>query len=104
MNITPTNAAIGTASIQGERKRMKRSNVNAALTPESRPRPPDFTLISDWPIMAHPPMPPNRPHATLATPWPTHSRLPLPRVSVSSSMSVNVISDSIRPTPARINE
>ena len=104
MNMTPTSAAIGTASMYGARKRMNSSSAHAAVIPESRPRPPDFTLISDCPIMAHPPMPPKMPQVTLATPWPTHSRLPRPRVSVSSSMRVIVISDSIRPTPARISE
>lgn len=59
-----------------------------------------MTLISDWPIIAHPPIRANTPHTTLATPWRTHSRLPWPRVSVISSMSVIVIIDSMRPTPA----
>jgi len=72
--------------------------------PESLPRPPDLTLMSDCPIIAHPPMPPKIPQVTLAMPCPTHSRLPRPRVSVNSSISVIVMSDSIRPTPARISE
>ena len=71
--------------------------------PESRPRPPEFTLISDWPIIAQPPMPPKKPHTTLAMPCPTHSRLLRPRVSVISSISVSVISDSISPTPASVS-
>ncbi len=59
--------------------------------------------MRDCPIIAHPPMPPNRPVTMLAVPWPTHSRLPRPRVSVISSTSVSVMSDSINPTPARMS-
>ena len=40
----------------------------------------------------------------LAVPCPTHSRLPRPRVSVSSSISDNVINDSISPTPQSTSE
>ncbi len=83
---------------------MNRSRAQAAVMPESRPRPPDLTLMSDCPIIAHPPMPPRAPQVTLATPCPMHSRLPLPRVSVSSSTSVMVMSDSMSPTPARTSE
>ena len=36
--------------------------------PDSRPRPPEFMLIIDCPIIAQPPMPPNRPLTELATP------------------------------------
>ncbi len=82
---------------------MNSSSDTAATIPDSRPRPPEFTLISDWPIMAHPPMPPKKPQVMLATPWPTHSRLPRPRVSVMSSIRLMVISDSISPTAARIS-
>ena len=52
--------------------------------------------------MAHPPIPPKKPVTTLATPCPTHSRVLFPRVSVSSSIKVSVIKDSIKPTAARI--
>ena len=67
---------------------------------DKRPRPPDFTLITDWPIMAQPAMPPMKPVAMLATPWPTHSRFLLLVVSVSSSTMEAVIRDSSRPTTA----
>jgi hypothetical protein len=89
---------------EGARKRMKTSRAVAAVMPLSLPRPPDFTLMRDWPIMAQPPMPPKTPQVMLATPCPTHSRLPTPRVSVSSSMRVMVMSDSMSPTPARMTE
>ena len=36
----------------------------------ARPRPPDFTLMTDWPIMAQPAMPPKKPVTMLAMPWP----------------------------------
>ena len=47
-------------------------------------------------------MPPKKPQAMFAVPWATHSRLPRPRVSVISSISVRVSSDSISPTAARM--
>ena len=87
MNITPTSAAMGTASISGARNRMNNNSAIAAVMPESRPRPPDFTLMSDWPIIAHPPMPPKNPVTTLATPWPQPSRVLSEWVSVMSSRS-----------------
>ena len=43
-------------------------SVLAADKPESRVRPPDFTLMRDWPIMAQPPMPPKKPVTVLASP------------------------------------
>ena len=64
-------------------------------------RAPDaFTLIIVWPIMAQPPMPPKKPVTMLAMPWPMDSRVLLERVSVMSSTSLAVISDSISPTSA----
>ena len=69
---------------------------------DSRVRPPDFTLIIDWPIMAQPAMPPRKPVATLAMPWPRDSRSLSERVSVMSSTSWAVSSDSSRPTMASV--
>ncbi len=64
-------------------------------------RAPDtFTLIMVWPIIAQPPMPPKKPVTMLAMPWPIDSRVLSERVSVMSSTSLAVISDSIRPTSA----
>ena len=66
-----------------------------------RVRAPDpFTLIIVWPIMAQPPMPPKKPVMTLAAPWPHASRVLCEWVSVTSSTSLAVISDSISPTRA----
>ena len=62
--------------------------------------PETFTLIIVWPIMAQPPMPPKKPVTMLATPWPQASRVLLEWVSVMSSTSLAVISDSISPTSA----
>src|SRR5690349_3138471 len=50
--------------------------------------------------MAQPPMPPKNPVTTLAMPWPTDSRVLSEWVSVMSSTSFAVISDSISPTSA----
>jgi hypothetical protein len=65
--------------------------------------PETFTLIIVWPIMAHPPMPPKKPVTTLAMPWPMDSRVLSECVSVISSTSFAVISDSISPTRAMAN-
>ena len=68
---------------------------------EMRVRAPEaFTLIIVWPIMAQPPMPPKKPVTTLAAPWPHASRVLSERVSVMSSTSFAVSSDSSRPTRA----
>ena len=50
--------------------------------------------------MAQPPMPPKKPVTTLATPWPQDSRVLSERVSVMSSTSLAVSSDSMSPTRA----
>ena len=57
-------------------------------------------LIIDWPIIAQPGSPPTRALAMFATPWPRHSRSLSEGVSVMSSISLAVSSDSIRPTTA----
>ena len=74
--------------------------ITPATTTETRPRPPEFRLIMVCPIMAQPPMPPKRPEATFATPCPQDSRVLFERVSVMSSTSLAVMSDSMRPTSA----
>jgi hypothetical protein len=67
---------------------------------EIRVRAPFLTLIIVWPIIAQPPMPPKNPVTTLAMPCPIDSRVLPERVSVRSSTSWAVISDSISPTSA----
>ncbi len=59
-----------------------------------------FTLIIVWPIIAQPPMPPNAPERMFAAPWPNASRVLREWVSVMSSTSFAVMSDSRRPTTA----
>ena len=100
INITPTSAAIGIWPMTGPPTMMNKAKVTAAVTPEVRPRPPDFMLMRLWPIIAHPPMPPKRPDRKLAPPCAIHSRFPWPLVSVRSSMSCSVMSDSMIPTIA----
>ena len=102
INITPTKAAIGTCSINPEANKIKANNVNAATIPDNLPRPPPFMLISDCPIMAHPPIPPKSPVTMFAPPCAKHSLLEFPLVSVSSSTKFNVIKDSIKPIAAKI--
>lgn len=104
MIITATRAAMGIRPTQSLRNTTISSSATPAIRVESRLRPPDLTLITDWPIIAQPAMPPSRPVAMFARPWPLHSRfLSLP-VSVISSTMVAVISDSRRPTTARAAE
>ena len=100
MNITPISAASGICSMSGEAKRIKASRNNAADMPESRVRPPDFTLIIDWPIIAQPPMPPKNPVATLAAPCAMHSFDAPPRSPVISPTRFSVSKLSIRPIAA----
>nr|AAM08080.1 hypothetical protein [Providencia rettgeri] len=71
---------------------------------DKRPRPPDFTLIIDWPIIAQPAIPPSKPEPMLAIPCPLHSRFRSLLVSVKSSTIVAVIIDSNKPTTASPKE
>lgn len=97
MIITATSAAMGIWPTQSLRNTTISNSTTPAISVDRRVRPPDFTLITDCPIIAQPAMPPNSPETILAMPWPLHSRfLSLP-VSVSSSTMVAVISDSSRP-------
>ena len=68
INITPTRAAIGICSISGDKNKMNVSKARAATIPDNLPRPPEFTLIMDCPIIAQPPIPPKNPFTTLASP------------------------------------
>ena len=103
MNITPTNAAIGICSIRGEANRMKDNRNNAAVIPATRVRPPDFTLIIDWPIIAQPPIPPKNPVTRLAAPCAIHSWLAPPFCSVISPTRFKVSKLSINPIAAKIS-
>ncbi len=104
MIMMATSAAIGICFTQSPSTTIMNSRKMPAQKVESRPRPPDFTLIIDWPIMAQPAMPPMKPVAVLAMPWPMHSWFLSLGVSVSSSTIDAVISDSSRPTAATAAE
>ncbi len=58
MIITATSAAIGMMRTRSSSTRMRNSRKAPATKVDSRPRPPERTLMTDWPIMAQPPMPP----------------------------------------------
>ena len=104
MIMIATSAGIGMRLTRSPSTRIRnRRNIPAAKV-ESRPRPPDFTLIIDCPIMAQPAMPPMKAVAVLAMPWPMHSWLRLDGVSVRSSTICEVISDSSSPTTATAAE
>src|SRR5690606_23884090 len=98
--ITATKAAIGICFIQLSKNRTIINKKTPAARVDRRPRPPDFTLMIDWPIIAQPAMPPNKPEPMLAIPWSLHSRFLSLLVSVKSSTMVAVIMDSNKPTVA----
>ena len=102
MIIADTSAAIGMWRTQGPRNTTSTSRKIPATSVDRRVRPPDFTLITDWPIIAQPAMPPMKPVATLARPWSTHSRFFRLVVSVISSTTDAVIIDSSSPTTASV--
>ena len=104
MIITATSAAIGIRATIGPANTTMTSRTTPAISVDRRPRPPDFTLITDWPIIAQPAMPPSKPAAMLAMPWPVASRFLLLGVSVRSSTICAVIIDSSRPTTASVHE
>ena len=101
ITMTATSAAMGMSETTGP-KTMHSTIRNApARNVDRRVRAPEtFTLIIVWPIMAQPPMPPKNPVTMLAMPWPMDSRVLEEWVSVISSTSLAVISDSISPTSA----
>jgi len=68
MIMTATNAAIGILESHSPRNTTIKSRKTPAHNVESRVRPPDFTLMIDWPIMAQPAMPPRTPDARLSIP------------------------------------
>ena len=103
INITPTRAAIGTCSMSPEANKINANSASAATIPDKRPLPPPLILIIDCPIIAQPPIPPNKPVIIFAPPCAIHSLLEFPRDSVSSSIKLSVINDSISPIAARIN-
>lgn len=100
--ITATSAAIGIRPTTSPSTTTSTSTKTPARKVLSRVRAPDcFTLIIVWPIIAQPPMPPNKPVTTLATPCPHDLRVLSEWVSVMSSTSLAVMSDSRSPTSAR---
>ena len=101
MTITATRAAMGMTATTSPRPTTRMSRNTPAKNVEMRVRAPEtFTLIMVWPIMAQPPMPPKNPVMMLAAPWPHASRVLCEWVSVTSSTSLAVISDSSSPTRA----
>lgn len=101
ITMTATRAAMGMSETIGPNRTHSTIRKEPARKVDRRVRAPDTrTLIMVWPIMAQPPMPPKKPVTMLAMPWPTDSRVLEERVSVISSTSLAVISDSISPTSA----
>ena len=103
--ITATSAAIGITATMLPRPTTRMSRKAPAAKVERRVRAPEaLTLIIVWPIIAQPAMPPKKPVTTFAMPWPRASRSLSEPVSVMSSTSLAVISDSSRPTAASVSE
>ena len=101
MIITATSAAIGMRATTSPNPTTRISRNTPARNVEMRVRAPEaFTLIIVWPIMAQPPMPPKKPVMTFEAPWPQDSRVLSEWVSVMSSTSLAVSSDSSSPTSA----
>ena len=73
MIIIATKAAMGINATYSPNITTNISKKDPATNVDKRPRPPDFTFMIDWPIIAHPAIPPIKPVAVLAIPWPTHS-------------------------------
>ena len=101
MIITATSAAMGMRPTMSPSTTTRTSRNTPASSVDSRVRAPDsLTLIIVWPIIAQPPIPPKKPVTRLATPWPQPSRVLSEWVSVMSSTSLAVMSDSMSPTSA----
>src|SRR5699024_2000208 len=86
------------------RTMIKNIRHDPAIKVESLPRPPDVTLITDWPIIAQPAMPPKKPVIVLAIPCPLASLFFVLSVPVMSSTILDVSKDSNSPTIARAIE
>jgi hypothetical protein len=68
MIMIATSAGIGMIDTRSPRPTTRISKNTPATKHDSRPRPPDFTLMIDCPIIAQPAMPPMNPVAVLARP------------------------------------
>src|SRR3546814_20096734 len=79
MIITATSAAIGICATHAPAKTTISNKNTPAENADSRPRPPDFTLITDCRIIAQTAMHPTNHEAKLAINYPTDSRLVLIR-------------------------
>src|SRR5690606_9823149 len=98
--ITATSAAIGIWDTHGPKTMQRIMRKTPAAKVETRVRAPFRTLIMVWPIIAQQTNQPKKPVNMLAMPWPIDSRVLPEGVSVMSSTSLAVISDSISPTSA----
>jgi hypothetical protein len=98
MIMTATSAAMGIIFTHPPNTTIKISRKTPATKVESRPRPPDFTLMTVCPIIAQPAMPPKNPETIFATPGRRIHGFLLLSVSVRSSTIEAVMTDSSKPT------
>ena len=73
MNVASTNAANGTATIKSVRHSMNSTRVTAAVISESRPHPPDLTLVNDCLLTGTAAHATKKQEIALAILYPTHS-------------------------------
>src|SRR5690606_32046125 len=101
MSMTATSAAMGIDATKSPNTITSTRRKAPARNVEMRVRAPEIlTFIMVCPTTAQPPMPPNRLDRICATPWPAASRDFDDGVSVMSSTSFAVMSDSTSPTTA----
>src|SRR5699024_1323415 len=102
--IIPTSTGIGICTTKSPRTIIKNIKNEPATKVDSLALPPDFTLITDCPIIAHPAIPPKKPVIVLAIPCPLASLFLLLPVPVISSTIDEVSKDSSSPTIAKAIE
>jgi len=104
INMSHTSAASGIRAIYFVANTMSTMRNTEAEIHDIRPLHPFDILIIDCPIIAHQPIAPKNPQTVFAIPCPIDSLLLSHLVSVISSISVSVMSDSVSHMIARINE
>src|SRR5699024_2005524 len=104
MTIIPARIGIGICTTKPPKPMIKKRRNETAIKVDNRLLAPDFTLITDCPIMAQPPMPPKKPVMIFAMPCPRDSLFLLLKESVASSTILAVSKLSTRPTVAMDNE
>src|SRR5699024_6242170 len=104
MTMMPARIGIGICTTQSPRTIIRNIRNAPAVNVDRRVVAPDLTLITDCPIIAHPPMPPKKPVMKLAMPCPRDSLFLLLNESVALSTILAVSRLSTSPTTAMDSE